>query len=216
MKGKFIVLLGGDGSGKSTTLQRISFPGWTVVSYSAAHVPVDYLVVRELAGVVRSQAVPLFTTYDPRFRTALYHLFVSYLADVVEKQLQTTNVVCDSYYYKFLAKEKVLKTGDLAVHESWRSYRKPDQIVYLDVPPAEAYQRIISERPLQVNEQYPGATNEQLRFESFQRDLRQACAQECRGIPWITLDGTQPPSVVAEELGNQLRAAERGAMETII
>lgn len=208
MTGKFVVLLGGDGSGKSTALSKIHLPGWSVVSYSASHVPVDYLVVRELASVVRSKAVPMFTRYDDRFRTAMYHLFVTYLADVVEKQLQVSNVICDSYYYKFLAKELVLKTGDTTIHNSWRNYRQPDLLMNLDVSPELAYQRIIAERPLQLNERFAAETDELNSFVTFQQAINKKCRVECSRLQWVTINGEHDPSSVASEIITQLNAAE--------
>jgi len=203
MKHKFFVLLGGDGVGKSTTLSLINKEGWKVVSYSQEHVPGNYVAVSSIAKTVRDKAIPQFATFSSEFRSAYYHLFVAYLHDVVEKALAESHVLCDSYYYKFLAKEQVNR-GNARVLSVWRTLRKPDKIIFLDLAPEVAFERVTKVRILQKNELNLNADPSKNSFVQFQTQLVQQMLTECADVPIDFVDTAYPPKKVAEQVINKL------------
>jgi len=203
MKYKLFVLLGGDGVGKSTTLSLINKAGWKIVSYSQEHVPSNYTAVNSIAKTVRDEAIPEFTTFSSEFRSAYYHLFVAYLQDVVEKALSVSNVLCDSYYYKFLAKEQVNK-GDARVLSIWRTLRKPDKVIFLNLAPEVAYSRVIKIRKLQKNELALNSDSCRSNFVNLQTKLTRHILAECTGIPIDFVSTMQPAKKVAEQVMSKL------------
>ena len=131
MKGKFIVLEGIDGSGKSTQSRKLS--KWLE---EFTHTPVictyEPNIYREI--LLNSQMSPL---------TEL----LIYLADRSEHTSRLilpsleagTNVICERWNASTLAYQNYPQAGKII---TMCNFPKPDAQIYLDVPPCEAVKRI--------------------------------------------------------------------------
>ena len=144
---KFIVIEGLDGSGKSTQVKRLG----------------EYL---------RAKGLPCITTYNPSSnkigelaRTATHGEFslevetfallfsadlFQHYHEVIEPALSRGDyVICDRYYYSNIAYQGVDSAAIeriISYNQAVMSQKKPDAVIYLDVPPEECMRRIIANR----------------------------------------------------------------------
>lgn len=197
--GCFVVILGDDGSGKSTLMNslRSSRAAWRYVSadprdlfptpglefmnWTLRHHPREYLQVLRPYSRASLLLSILMLQFEYFIRPAL-------VAGRV--------VVCDSYYFRFLAKERLLNPAGASVLEALRRLLpKPDLVVTLDVPEKECFRRKL--KRLSTFEHIgPSSLSG---FIALQVAVRRELSVLLRGITHATLDGDRPIVVVANE-----------------
>lgn len=204
MKKKFYVLLAGDNAGKSTILNYFhSLSDWEIVSYDSKHVPDAYDVIRVLDDKMEQETLSHFPSFSPEFKTSLYSPYVYYLRDQVIDTLKHSHVLCNSYYYKILAKDRLQGGGNVQVHNQWRDFPKPDKVLYLDTAPEVAVKRITNLNSLFTNE-YEGDTPSVEGFVSFQTKLRTLMLEEIQDIPHVFIPGNKSVEEITTQITSLL------------
>ncbi|MFI7349636.1 dTMP kinase [Streptomyces sp. NPDC049936] len=185
---KFTVLLGPDYAGKSSVLRRFADSGsWTVVTCDQGPLDTDY----PLIGRARRELLPEALgapagRYSPDVLLTLMQLAVVHMRDRVTGAPPGRPVIVDSYYLKILAKCTLLGYANPSLFSWWRSFPQPDRVVYLDVPPAVAWERSGRGAALNPMEHY-GDTPTEEGFTRFQDDLRDMLRTEVAGMRVTTL-----------------------------
>lgn len=198
MKNKFYVLLAGDSAGKSTVLDRINeLENWKLVTYDKEYVPDEYDMISVINKHIADKTLALYPILHQDFKTSLYSVYIYYLHALVEKYIKEGNVICNSYYYKILAKELLQDGENSKFHDLWRTLPKPDKIIYLDTPPDLAAKRLGDLNKLVANEHY-GAVPTLENFISYQSALKEKMLLEAQDVKVEMLDGT----VSKEEVWN--------------
>jgi thymidylate kinase len=197
---KFYVLLAIDGAGKSTLMDTISnSTNWELVTYDEDYVPNKYKIIAEIDKMMEKETLQFFPSLSKDFKSSIYSSYIYYLEDVVNRKRESSNVICNSYYYKILGKELVMDGENQKFHKYWRELPKPDKIIFLDTPPEIAYKRTPAPSKLFRNEYYgnkPTLDN----FVAFQKDLREKMLGEIEGIPTEFLDGKKSVSELNKKL----------------
>ncbi len=206
--GRFIVLEGGEGAGKSTQAKLLAD------KLMAAGIPVH--LTREVGGAPLAEEIRKFwladrtETWDGQ--TELLLIFAArreHLVKTIWPKLQSgTWVISDRFVGSSLAYQGVVM--GLGVEKVSALYKliaddfKPDMTLLLDLPVAAGRQRIVA-RNLDRYERQP---------ESFHEQLRQAYLQQARSARegWQVIDASAPPGVVAAALWQAvepLRASQK-------
>jgi thymidylate kinase len=199
----FTVLLGPDYAGKSSVLRELA-GSCEVVSVDDEFVAEQHAVVRGLKRTLVKEVLPrLDEVYTVDFALSVLQTAVIHLRDRLARCAGNRPVVVDSYYYKILAKCRLLAGDANPVYDWWRSFPRPERIVYLDVDPATAWRRCGAGAATNRLEHY-GSVPVFPAFAAFQRNLGEIMLEESRGVPL---------SVVAEQQGVAVTvAAVREAM----
>jgi thymidylate kinase len=186
----FTVLLGPDRAGKTSVLtaltaaepERLRAIGLDDELAGPRHRAVPALrrlVVRDVLTALRGPR----PAYSPDFAMSLLQGGVVHLRDrVMENDPAGRDTLVDSYYYKILAKCRLLGCADAAL-DWWRGFPQPDLVVWLDVPPEEAWRR---GGTANILEHY-GERYERASFLAYQRDLAAAMREEVTGLPVVTV-----------------------------
>ena len=193
MRGRFIALEGGEGSGKSTQAKRLA----TALGAVATFEPGDTALGAAIRAVLLD---PATGTLDDRAEALLMAADrAQHVAQVIRPALDAgRHVVCDRYtassiayqgYGRGLASERVAElsawaTGDLV----------PDLTVLLDVP-AEVAAARVSTTP----DRFEGAG------EAFHRRVVEGYRVLAEESTWVVVDGTGP----IDEVAVAVRAAVR-------
>lgn len=201
---KFIVLLGGDGAGKTSVIKSLGLDCCSVISYTDTPVSNRIESMREIENIVRKEILPKFHQLSPQFRVAVYNLFVAYMAESISHEICRNNVICDSYYYKFMAKE-ILSGVDANQLQIWKTLQRPDAVVYLDTDPHIAYERIRSTRTIQNNEKFENSYEEE-GFVELQKQLKRKMLAIVRSfdIPLRLVDANKPLKEVCQQVQNNI------------
>jgi thymidylate kinase len=98
-------------------------------------------------------------------------------------------VLCESYYFKFLAKERVLQLAELELIEGLGLLPSPDLIVDVSIRPEVAFERIATS--LNEYETFTGMANWD-GFRRFQERVRYEldAIVSAAGVPVLTVDGS--------------------------
>lgn len=188
---RFLVLLGIDGSGKTTVLSGLSVPGLVTASW------------RDL----RSHQVPAMLAPDspteikrriPRLSRAMFiggHLVAQYEYLVRPALEDGADVLLDSYYFKLLVKERLFGTVHPALEELCSELPPPDGVVYVEVPAVESYRR----KRGRLSPYEYRATASQADYVAFQKDLASGMKALLAGIPTIFIDGSAEPEALAAQ-----------------
>jgi dTMP kinase len=196
MRGRFIVLEGIDGSGKTTQAKRL---------------------VRALRKGVLSVREPGATAVGERIRRLLLdrrsrmsvecelYLYMAARAQLVSEKIRPAlkagrTVVCDRFIYSSAAYQgaagglgirPVLELGRLAVEGA-----TPDKVVIIDLDPAEALKR-----------QRGKADRIERRGLAYQRKVRRGFLKVARilGRRALVIDGARDPDTIHEEIRRRLR-----------
>lgn len=136
-KGRFIVLLGIDGSGKTSLLRALAARGLRTAQWQQLR---DHDVPAALAPTAPT-AVKNGLTPLARAMFIGGHLVAQY-EYLVRPQIETgRTVVLDSYYFKVLAKERILGVAHPALVDLCAELPQPDLLLHLDVTPQESRRR---------------------------------------------------------------------------
>jgi thymidylate kinase len=211
----FAVLLGPDYAGKSSVLSAIAaLPGWRVISVDDhALAPGHQLLARLRRHLVEDTLPLLGAAYSTDFALTLLQTAVVHLRDQVLVADEFDRVVVvDSYYYKILAKCRLLLGHrEHPMLDWWRSFPPPERIVYLDVRPETAWRRSRWGASANPMEHY-GRRPDRSSFLSYQDDLRQAMLDEVGGVPLDVVSETDDVDATVRMLTGLLgrgRAAGR-------
>lgn len=205
----FWVLLGGDYAGKSSVMTelRASVPAWRYVSVDGSFVDPEHAVLSRLKRALVTETLPgLGSTHSADFATSLLQTAVVYLRDRVLAAGDGTPVLVDSYYYKILAKCRLVGDDENPMFAWWRGFPQPRGVLYLDVPPDVAWTRCAAGAGPNRLEHY-GVRPDREAFESFQSDLRKLMLDEVRDLPTTYLTEGAGIAETAREVEEVLRGA---------
>jgi thymidylate kinase len=180
----FFVLLGPDYAGKSSTLSELatSMPSWHFISIDDAFLKPGHELVSKLRRQLISDTLPaLGLAYSRDFAAALLQTAVVHLRDQVAARDPGRPTLVDSYYYKILAKCRLLGCAP-SMLAWWRSFPQPRRVIYLDVPPEVAWRRSGSGTDANRLEHY-GDLPGKAAFETYQADLHTLMCEEIRQLP---------------------------------
>jgi thymidylate kinase len=184
---QFSVLLGPDYAGKSSVMTelRATVPDWQLVSVDGAFLGAERAVLSRLKHALVDDTLPgLGTAFSTDFAVSLLQTAVVYLRDRITAVAGTAPVLVDSYYYKILAKCRLVCADHHPVFAWWRSFPQPRQVLYLDVAPGVAWSRC-GARANRL--EHYGARPDRESFETFQTDLRKLMLDEVRDLPVVHL-----------------------------
>ncbi|ANS76403.1 thymidylate kinase [Paenibacillus yonginensis] len=203
-KGLFITLEGGEGSGKTTMMQKLA--------ELLEHEGLAYIVTREPGGIRIAEGIrelllhPDHTEMDVRTEALLYAAARrQHLVEKVEPALeQGTIVLCDRFidsslayqgYARGIGIEEVLSINAFATEG-----RFPDYTFYLDIEPEVGLARIAAGKGREVNR----LDLEALHFHHQVREgYRKVAAMYPERI--TVIDASQTPEVMAEAVKLQLK-----------
>lgn len=188
----FVVLLGPDYAGKSTAMRALAEeePSWRLLSVDDEFLAPEHGIISRLKSDLVKGALPGMGRYHSAdFVTALLQTAVVHLRDQVLDSPPGRPVVVDSYYYKILAKCRLVDaTADL-VFDWWRGFPQPRRVLFLDVDPMTTWAR--SAEGARANRlEFHGERVDRDSFTRFQADLRAAMLDEVASLPVDMLPGT--------------------------
>jgi hypothetical protein len=198
-KGRFCVLLGSDFSGKSSALREVGRRSdWRAVSYDDELVPEKFSFIRRLKPDLMGTILPKLAQFSPEMLIGWLHVTELYIRDASAEIVQEgLDVIADSSFYKMLSKCALKGLGEDPIVRSWRSFPRPDRVIFLRMSPEQLDERVPELHRLNVLEHY-GATPTREGFLAFQRDLQEKMLEEVRGLPIDILDGGAPREVLIE------------------
>ncbi|MEU6537144.1 hypothetical protein [Streptomyces sp. NPDC047000] len=198
----FHVLLGTDYAGKSSVLGELArlAPRWRIVSADDGFLGPRHTLIGRLRRALVGDVVPgMEDAYSRDFLIATFQTAVLHLRDEILRGAPGTPVVVDSYFYKILAKCRLVAASEHPLYDWWRTFPAPRRVFELEVDPATAWERCGAGRDLNPLEHY-GTGADRLSFESFQRDLRKTMREETRALPVTTIGEGSPAAAVAREI----------------
>ncbi len=183
----FCVLLGPDYAGKSSVLSALGSVAspWHYISVDDEFLGPEHTLLADLRRQLVRDALPrLDATYSVDFVMSLMQTAVLYMRDQVVVN-SGRPVLVDSYYYKILAKCRLICGADHPMFAWWRTFPRPRRVLYLDVSPWTAWRRVGT----RVNRlEHYGEQPDWPGFESFQTDLGKVMLDEVRDVP-VTVIG---------------------------
>lgn len=196
----FWVLLGPDFAGKSTALTRLAGEyRWQVVSHDDRFVGDHPLVAKLRHCWVDDALIWAGKRYSPELVLSVMHTIILYQRDELGRRAGTAPVIIDSYYYKVLVACSLLGVSHEPAFSYWRSFPRPEGVVYLDVPPEVAWERSGRGARVSAFEHY----GEAVCFEGFvrlQADMRARMLAEVADLPVTVVDGTAAPDHVLAKI----------------
>lgn len=206
-EGRLYVVLGGDYAGKSTALRRLGPPaGWRIVTADDDGLPPAYASLAALRRLfVRGVLPQVGQLYSPDYLLSGLQMPLVYLRDHAAAERRTADVLVDSYYYKVLAKCALVGLHGPAFFDYWRSFPRPDRVLFVRTSGEIAWRRAQLAGRLNGFEHY-GPRPTRQGFLDFQRDLQAAMLDEVGALPVDFVDGDRPPAAVARSLGAALGA----------
>jgi thymidylate kinase len=207
----FWTLLGPDFAGKSTALARLqAVHGWRIVSHDDRFLA-DYPLVAKLRGCwVDDALVWAGKRYTAELVMSVMHSVILHQRDELGRQTGPGPVIVDSYYYKVLAACSLLGVGHEPTFDYWRTFPRPQGVVYLDVPPEVAWRRARWGAKVSAFEHYGKAVSRE-GFVRMQTDLRASMLAEVEELPLTVIDGTAAPDAVLARIMSAVGETEREA-----
>lgn len=143
MAGSVVVLLGFDGSGKSTVLGRLAKAGFSTSTWKNLRTLNALRHRREVLkapGQFRGHLTPMMRAI---FQAQV--LYEEYELLIQPKRRKGETVVVESYYLRPLAKELIKARSEWRIlQQVAHVLPKPDYVVVLDLPPKVAFRRLQS------------------------------------------------------------------------
>jgi thymidylate kinase len=193
MTGLLIVLLGIDGAGKSSILRSIRKKGFYVGSWHGLS------QVKELAHLKKHLNNPRETIQHlGPYSRALFVasiVFAEYEYLLMPLLDRGEIVVCDSYYYRFYAKEEIYGKSHPILFDLLRTLPPAYKIIRLNISPEEAFIRI--GKP-QKYEFYSTPHKED--FVSFQTRVMQKTMDLTSSIPYREINATRSPEEITDDI----------------
>jgi hypothetical protein len=203
----FWTLLGPDFAGKSSALTGLrDVHGLSVVSHDDG-----FLAERPLVSYLRrcwvdDALVWAGTRYTNELVLSVMHPVILHQRDELARQTGQGPVVIDSYYYKPLAACALLGVAHEPTFDYWRSFPRPEGVVYLDVPPEVTWARAGHGALVSAFEHYGSEVTEDS-FVRMQTDLRDRMFAEIGDVPVTVIDGTEPPDMVLAKIAAAVGAS---------
>lgn len=205
----FWTLLGPDHAGKSTVLDCLHDQhGWRVVSYDDRYLDSYPLIRRLRQEWITDAFVWAGERYSAELVLSVLNPIVLHLRDELARHAGQERVIVDSYYYKLLAKCRLLGVAHQPTFDYWRSFPRPRGVLYMDVPPEVAWAR--SRHGARTNPfEHHGRTAGEADFIRLQSELRAAVLAEVGDVPVKIIDGDAPPDAVVAKVLAALGMAAR-------
>jgi thymidylate kinase len=196
----FWTLLGPDFAGKSSALARLrSEHGWRVVSHDDLFLADHPLVAKLRRCWIDEALVWRGKRYTDEFVISVMHSVMLHLRDELARTTGPEPVIVDSYYYKALAACSLLGVAHEPTFAYWRSFPRPEGVVYLDIPPEVAWRRAGGGTKVSAFEHYGEAVSLE-GFVRLQTDLRTKMLTEVGELPLTVIDGTAAPDAVLDKI----------------
>jgi thymidylate kinase len=181
----FVVLLGPDYAGKSSTMAELAGSGspWRLISVDDTFLGPGHALIAQLRRQLVADTLPaLGRAYSLDFAASLMQTAVVHLRDQIMAGAGRRPALVDSYYYKVLAKCRLAGSGDNPMFAWWRSFPQPRRVLFLEVAPETAWRRSHVGAKANRLEHY-GERPDKAAFETFQSDLRRLMFDEVRHLP---------------------------------
>jgi thymidylate kinase len=129
---------------------------------------------------------------------SLLQPIVMYLREQIMTAQSASCIVVDGYYYKILAKCRLLGLVDEEIFAAWRRFPQPTLVIYLDADPETTWRR--AEGSLLNPFEYYGSRPSREGFQHFQRDLATALLGEVESVPVRVVRGNAGPRSALDEI----------------
>ena len=196
------MILGIDNSGKTTLLNKLKKmkKKWKYISAN----PEDLYPMKGLGfkdWKYKMNAREFVGNMLPFTRSAFYinTLAIEYEYYLLKWLNNSEIIVCDSYWYRFLAKERFFNPQGVKIFEQFTKYlRKPDIIIWLDIDYSIAYSRKLPGR-FEVNKDISLQG-----YKEFQKLIMEDVAEMTDGIPTYRVNSEQDVIELADNVVNLL------------
>lgn len=180
------MLLGIDGSGKSTLLAELATAGVATASWQdlRSH-EVPAMLAPDAPTSIKGRLTPL-----ARAMFIGGHLVAQYEYLVRPSVASGTTTLLDSYYYKLLAKERLLGFAHPSLEALCAELPQPDHVIYVSVDPKESLRRKQGEISSYEHFTSTGPSS----YLEFQRALDKAMLASLANVSHVVLDGSLPQS----------------------
>lgn len=196
----FVVLLGIDGSGKSTLVERLELPELVVTDWRE-------LRNHELPQMLVPDAPTYIKASLPSLSRAMFvggHLVAQYEYLVRPRLAAGHSVALDSYYFKLLEKERMLGFAHPSLEFLCQELPQPDLCVFIDVPPEVSYRR--RNGTVSPYEYYDDGSKDD--YVRFQTDLRERLLASLGAQQeYIAIDGDCSPDELLQTVTSALQKA---------
>lgn len=189
---RFFCILGGDGSGKTTLLNALALRCPEIVTVSWKRLSAVTVLPDLLPGLSPPETL---RRLGPRSRAAMFCYLASLEFEmIIEPALKAgKTVVVDSYWYKFVAKMRVLNMAAPFLYPVVQSLPHPDRIIFLDTPVELAL-----ERKSDMN--FFDCNGDIANFLTFQRALSETMLGFVESLPLSRIDGRARPEAILERV----------------
>jgi thymidylate kinase len=195
--GRLYVLLGGDYAGKSRLMAELrERVDWALVSADEGTLAPPYDTLVDMRRLFVERVLPNASQLlTPDYVLSGLQMSLVYLRDRAASERARGDVLVDSYHYKLLAKCRLHGLVSPDIFHFWRSFPRPDRVIYLRISPEVAWQRARAAGRLNRFEHH-GESPTRDRFVRFQRDLAAAMRAEVAPVAIDVVDGEQDPATV--------------------
>ena len=195
--GRLYVLLGGDYAGKSRLMAELrDRVDWALVSADEGTLAPPYDTLVDMRRLFVERVLPgAGRLLSPDYVLSGLQMSLIYLRDRAAAERARRDVLVDSYTYKLLAKCRLHGLVSPDIFRFWRSFPRPDRVIYLRTSPEVAWRRAREAGRLNRFEHH-GQEPTRDGFVAFQRDLAAAMRAEVGTVATDVVDGEQDPAVV--------------------
>jgi len=200
---RFAVLLGPDYAGKSSVMAALAKADtpMRLVSVDSAFLAPEHAVVADLRRATMDMLPSLGSAYSSDFAMSVLQTAVVHLRDRIVAAGADGPTVVDSYYYKILAKCRLIGIDEHPLFAWWRTFPQPSRVFYLDVSPETAWQR---GGDCANRLEHHGERLERHSFDAFQSDLRKLMLEELGPLPVTFLPEDADVEQTARTIGEAL------------